>query len=138
MLLSSIRYVSYPMATIGSSSSTAGIRKGRPRSSEADRAILDAFRHELTERGFSDLRLEHVAARAGVGKATIYRRWHSKEALAVDLVLELASPLTPIAASGGTAEELAAIVSGEVRALTETRLGPVLRALLSQIALNPA
>src|SRR5256885_2061556 len=37
--------------------------KGRPRSSAADRAILEAFREVLSEKGFADLRLEHVAAR---------------------------------------------------------------------------
>jgi len=49
-------------------------RVGRPRSDEVHRRILDAARDLLTEEGFADLRLEHVAARAGVGKATIYRR----------------------------------------------------------------
>ncbi|HEY8869868.1 MAG TPA: helix-turn-helix domain-containing protein, partial [Candidatus Limnocylindrales bacterium] len=51
---------------------------GRPRSEKAHRAILDAARAELIEEGFPRFRLEHVAARAGVGKATIYRRWPSK------------------------------------------------------------
>src|SRR5437868_6752160 len=57
----------------------AGARRGRPRSDRAHRAILDAARELLIADGFADLRLEHVAARAGVGKATIYRRWHAKE-----------------------------------------------------------
>src|SRR3954451_1982926 len=137
MLPSSIRYVSYPMAAMGSSSSTAGIRKGRPRSSEADRAILDAFRHELTERGFADLRLEHVATRAGVGKATLYRRWPSKEALAEQLLAELAGPHIEVAQTGDTRGELVAAVVNPMRAVTETSFGPVIRALLSQIAINP-
>jgi AcrR family transcriptional regulator len=79
-----------------------------------------------------------VAARAGVGKATIYRRWRSKEELALDLMLELASPNIPVVETGDTGEELAAVVHNAMRALTDTEFGPVLRALLSQIALNPA
>src|SRR3954452_22738824 len=137
MLLSSIRYVSYPMTTTGNGSSTAGIRQGRPRSSQADRAILDAFRELLSERGFADLRLEHVAARAGVGKATIYRRWPSKEALAGQLLAELAAPHISIVETGDTRSELLAAVVNPMRAVTDTPFGPVIRALLSQIAVNP-
>src|SRR3954470_18002601 len=136
MLLSSIRSVSYPMSTIDSASTTAGIRKGRPRSTQADRAILDAFRELLSERGFADLRLEHVATRAGVGKATLYRRWPSKEALAEQLLAELAGPHIEVASTGNTREELLAGVVNPMRAVTETSFGPVIRALLSQIASN--
>ena len=67
------------------------------------RKILDAARELLSEEGFTDLRLEHVAARAGVGKATIYRRWGSKEALAQELLAELAAPHIAIPETGDTA-----------------------------------
>src|SRR5712691_6334503 len=62
----------------------AALRRGRPRSEEAHQAILDAARDLFIQDGFANLRLEHVAARAGVGKATIYRRWSSKEELALE------------------------------------------------------
>ncbi|HEY0581467.1 MAG TPA: TetR/AcrR family transcriptional regulator [Chloroflexota bacterium] len=111
-------------------------RGGRPRSDRAHRAILDAARELLVKDGFADLRLEHVAARAGVGKATIYRRWTSKEALALDLLMELAAPHLAIEDSGDTRGELLAAVTNAMRALTDTPFGPVIRALLSQIAIN--
>jgi AcrR family transcriptional regulator len=113
-------------------------RAGRPRSLRADRAILDAARDLIIEDGFAHLRLEHVAARAGVGKATIYRRWRSKEALALDVLLELAAPYLAVEDVGDTGAELRAAVDNAVTALTETSFGPVIRALLSQIAVNPA
>jgi AcrR family transcriptional regulator len=116
---------------------TTVARKGRPRSDEVHRRILDATRELLSEDGFSDLRLEHVAARAGVGKATIYRRWGSKEALAQELLAELAGPHIAVAVTGDTREELLAAVVNPMRAVTETAFGPVIRALLSQIAVNP-
>jgi AcrR family transcriptional regulator len=116
---------------------TAEVRKGRPRSSEVHRRILDAARELLSEGGFSDLRLEHVAARAGVGKATIYRRWGSKEALAQELLAELAGPHIAVAETGDTRTELLAAVTNPMRAVTDTPFGPVIRALLSQIAVNP-
>jgi AcrR family transcriptional regulator len=113
-------------------------RPGRPRSDRAHRAILDAFQAELIEAGFADLRLEHVAARAGVGKATIYRRWRSKEAVALELLMRLAAPHITIDDMHDTRAELLAAVTNAMRAITETHFGPVIRALLSQIAINPA
>jgi len=120
----------------GSSPSTPA-RRGRPRSDRVHRAILDAARELLSEESFADLRLEHVAARAGVGKATIYRRWDSKEALAQELLAELAAPHIAVATSNDTRTELLAAVVNPMRAITDTPFGPVIRALLSQIATNP-
>jgi AcrR family transcriptional regulator len=114
------------------------MHRGRPRSDRAHRAILDAARDLLVEGGFAGLRLEHVAARAGVGKATIYRRWPSKEALALELLLELAAPHIAVEETGDTRAELLAAVNNAIRAVTETPFGPVIRALLSEIALNPS
>ncbi|MEY2400948.1 MAG: hypothetical protein QOJ08_1059 [Ilumatobacteraceae bacterium] len=113
-------------------------RPGRPRSDKVHRAILDATRDLIVEKGFADLRLEHVAARAGVGKTTIYRRWASKEALALELLLALAAPHIAIDDSGDTREELTAAVNNAIGGLTRSAFGPVIRALLSQIANNPA
>jgi len=76
----------------GASAST-----GRPRSEEAHQAILDATLELLIEVGFSALTVEGVAQRAGVGKATIYRRWGFEEvdtgSLEVDLKETLKSYL---------------------------------------------
>lgn len=112
--------------------------RGRPRSERVSRAILEAARELLVEEGFTRLRLEHVATRAGVGKATIYRRWRSKEALALELLLGLASPHIHVFDVGDTAAELLQAVENARRALTETPFGPVIRTLLSQIAVNPS
>jgi AcrR family transcriptional regulator len=128
-----------PVPAVTSTRTTRGAtaRKGRPRSDQAHRRILDAARELLSESGFSGFRLEHVAARAGVGKATIYRRWGSKEALAQELLAELAAPHIAVADSENTREELLAAVVNPMRAVTDTPFGPVIRALLSQIAVNP-
>jgi AcrR family transcriptional regulator len=111
--------------------------RGRPRSDRAHRAILDAFLSHLIKEGFADVRLEHVAAHAGVGKATIYRRWPSKEALALELLMQLAAPHIAIEDTGDTRAELLAAVTNATQAITDTPFGPVIRALLSQIAINP-
>ena len=62
---------------------------GRPRSAEADAAILAATREALVELGWSKLTLGDVAMRAGVAKTTLYRRWSGKNELVVDAVAEL-------------------------------------------------
>jgi AcrR family transcriptional regulator len=67
---------------------------GRPRNAQADEAILDAVL-ELLGAGHSAaaISIEAVAAKAGVGKATIYRRWPNKEALLIDAVAAMKGPL---------------------------------------------
>src|SRR5687768_5687648 len=107
-------------------------RRGRPPSAQAHRAILDATRELLSEHDLPHLNLEQVAARAGVGKATIYRHWPTREALAVDLLLEMAGEITPVRDRHDTRAELIAVVEGTVRALTQSPLGHVLEALFSE------
>ena len=72
------------------SDATEARRPGRPRSPEAHAAILRAALELALEGGLRGLSMEAIAARAGVGKATIYRRWKSKEALFVEAVQQLA------------------------------------------------
>jgi len=59
---------------------------GRPRSERARQAILNSTLEFLEQRenGFANLTIEYVAARAGVGKATVYRWWPNKAALVAD------------------------------------------------------
>ncbi len=74
---------------------------GRPRSERADKAIIAATLDLLAEEGgVRGVSIEAVAARACVGKTTIYRRWPNKEALIVDALAALKEPLpTPVGES---------------------------------------
>ncbi len=65
---------------------------GRPRDPQVDRAILTATLELLGEDGFDGLSIEAVAARAGVGKTTVYRRWPSKIPLVVDALTAMKAP----------------------------------------------
>lgn len=77
---------------------------GRPRSERADRAIIDATIALLAEEGgVAGVSIEAVAARAGVGKTTIYRRWPHKEALIIDALAALKEPIPAL--SGESARE---------------------------------
>nr|WP_107422146.1 TetR/AcrR family transcriptional regulator [Streptomyces lushanensis] len=64
-------------------------RTGRPRSADADAAILAATRAALVELGWPRLTMSDVARRAGVAKTTLYRRWPGKSELVVDAVAAL-------------------------------------------------
>ena len=59
---------------------------GRPRDSGVDRAVLNATLELLAEEGYAHLTMQRVATRAGVGKASLYRRWPTKVALILDVV----------------------------------------------------
>lgn len=75
---------------------------GRPRSSASRAAILKAAYQILRERGFAGFTVEGVAARAGAGKATIYRWWQTKGTLAIEAFLLAIAPrmdAVPVTAS---------------------------------------
>jgi AcrR family transcriptional regulator len=89
----------------------------RRRSEKSRTAIVTATRELLLERGFDGLTIEAVAARAGVGKQTIYRWWPSRPALVADVMLEDADK---ILASVDHTDDLAADLVAWVRKLTAT------------------
>jgi len=72
---------------------------GRKRSPEKHAAILTAAADLVAEMGYERVSMEGIAARAGVGKMTVYRRWPSKAALYVDVYADL---VPPEALAGGT------------------------------------
>ena len=87
------------------------VRKpGRPRDERADRAIVAATLDLLVEDGFHALSVEAVAARAGVGKTTIYRRWPGKRELVADSLAELNTDLPELPPAGPTRERLLALM----------------------------
>jgi AcrR family transcriptional regulator len=78
----------------GAGQAGEGRRPGRPRSEQAEQAIIDAALELFGERGVEGVCVEAVAARAGVGKATIYRRWPSKEELLMAALGSMKAPMS--------------------------------------------
>ena len=108
---------------------------GRPRSERSEQAILDAAMDLLVERGYRGFTMDEVVARASVSKATIYRRWPSKELLAVAAVDRLPE-LTPVD-KGGIEEEIASIVMEFAGLVRSTALGAVWPTLIGERGSNP-
>jgi AcrR family transcriptional regulator len=107
---------------------------GRPRSEEAHQAILDATLELLAEVGFSALTVEGVASRAGVGKATIYRRWASKLPLVVEAFGGL--PALEDADTGSLERDLKTMLRAYLELFHKTPLGTVLPSLAGERAHN--
>jgi AcrR family transcriptional regulator len=92
-------------------------RPGRPRSAEAEQAILGAALGLAAEVGLTRMTIEGVAARAGVGKATIYRRWDSKEALFADALRSVAADMELPVDTGSFRGDWLAIIGREFERL---------------------
>lgn len=80
-------------------------RAGRPRSDRSRKAILDATRRLLSHMPMSEMSIEAIARKAGVGKTTVYRWWPGKAAVAMEAFLEQPGiqnivPTTATAAEG--------------------------------------
>lgn len=95
--------------------------RGRPRSPETRAKILKAAYEMLNEVGFMDLTIEGVAARAEVGKPTIYRRWKSKSALAIDAFLEAVNPELAFPDTGVASEDFREQMQKLVRLMNSPR-----------------
>jgi AcrR family transcriptional regulator len=121
---------------VGQAAETGHRRPGRPRSERADRAIIDAALELYAETGPEGLCIEKVAARAGVGKATIYRRWPGKEDLLLDAIASLKAPL-PEPAGRSVREDLVALLGAIRDAVADPRRAREFALLLGEGAKYP-
>jgi AcrR family transcriptional regulator len=105
--------------------------RGRPRSPEADAAILEAAVAVFAEVGLEGLTMEGVAARAGVGKNTLYRRYANKLELVVTAVRRFTRVGSPPPDTGTTEGDVRAVVDDLVAIVTETPMGRTLPILVA-------
>lgn len=122
-----------PPAAPAAAPPCAAPRRGRPRSEAAEQAIFDAVERLMMEgSGLADLTIEGIAQAAGVGKATIYRRWPNKEALLVDAVVRLEDP-EPELSGRSAREDLVEVLEYMRRRGLAKRSHWVLMAVFSQL-----
>ena len=112
-------------------------RRGRPRNPEADRAIIEATLELVAEEGIGALSVESVAVRAGVGKATIYRRWPSKEALVLDALTSLNDELPPVPTAGSLRDRMVEMVDAIRCKSMDTVSGRIMPRMLSYGVCHP-
>jgi AcrR family transcriptional regulator len=125
-------------ASRNQATSTPGVlrARGRPRDIGRDVAILDATLWVLTELGYEQMSVEAVAARAGVSKATIYRRHPNKAALVVAAVEQRVAATPPVITSRHLRDGLLEIVSWLAQQVAEQEIG-LLGALFAGMRSDP-
>jgi AcrR family transcriptional regulator len=96
-------------------------RSGRPRSIHSHQAMLRATLALLAEVGFDRLSIDAIAARAGVGKTTIYRRYASKEELVADAIESVREEMV-IPDTGNLSDDIEALIQNAAQ-ITLTPLG---------------
>jgi AcrR family transcriptional regulator len=111
--------------------------RGRPLSDATERAILQATTGLLAERGLSAMTIEEVAARAHVGKASIYRRWSSKGTLAFDAFVTDFLERQPLPDTGNLRGDLLGLLRAWVRAVRQPVTGRTLRGLVGEVQRDP-
>lgn len=104
---------------------------GRPRSPAVTGSILRAARELVEEQNFDNLTAEAVAARAGVGKAAIYRRWPNVWAVVVDAFLDDVSNVAPITERSTARESFRASMKSLAKAY-RNRTGRLLCAVVGR------
>ena len=109
---------------------------GRPRRALARKAIVDATLGLLAEGGFQAATIEAIAARAGVGRNTIYRRWASKELLIADALRELTSELD-VHEGDDIQAQLLEWIREFVSVFVDPLFGRILPAVLGELQSNP-
>ncbi len=104
-------------------------KRGRPRSGEIDQAVLTAAIEIVGEVGINKMSMDELARRADVAKASIYRRWSSKEALVLEALRSAMSPIDDID-TGTLRGDLAAFVHELVARFSGSSMNDVLPHLI--------
>jgi AcrR family transcriptional regulator len=121
---------------MGTVTRTERPRPGRPREARADRAILSAALGLMAERGVPELRMDDVAARAGVGKAAIYRRYRSKDELVAAAVAALVSEIA-VPDTGSTRGDLLALMRDAVEVYSDSVAAGAMPSLVEAMSRSP-
>ena len=109
---------------------------GRPRDPRVDAAIVDATLQLLAEGGYSALTMEAVATLAGVGKATLYRRYAGKEQLVIDALATMSEP-AEVVQGASVRDELVARLEAVRRKSDSSLAGKIFPRLVSASAESP-
>lgn len=128
------------MTTDAQHNASRRTRNERPggRSARVKAAVLASVLDELIESGYAGLTVERVAARAGVHKATIYRRWPAKEDLIADALLAQTGRTVPMPDTGSVRDDLRQLAYAVIANITSPQGEGLVRTLVSDAARVPA
>lgn len=101
-------------------------------------ALTSAFFEELAAVGYGRLSIEAVARRAGAGKAAVYRRWPSKQAMAADLITKVAVAAAETPDTGTLRGDLRAYLGAAADGLRHPLASKIIPDLLAEAGREPA
>ena len=110
---------------------TAIKTRGRPRSEEVDSGILESVLDALAQGGVSAVRIERIAANAGVSKASIYRRFESKEELIIAAIAHMRQQSPQVPETGTARKRLLALLTNMRANMSRSRDARVMMAVIS-------
>jgi AcrR family transcriptional regulator len=119
-----------------SDTTTERRRPGRPRSAAADSAILQATLELLLDTGYRGLTMEQVREKAGVGKATLYRRYGSKQELVTAVVRHLNQDI-PLPDKGNVRDDILAVAGSVLAAAARVGAATFMPRMLAESAGDP-
>ena len=114
-------------------------RNSRPRvlQGRVTAAITAAFFEELAEVGYGQLSVDSIVRRAGVGKAAVYRRWPTKDAMAVALISQVAVRGDQVPDTGALRGDLVALLSQMSTALSHPLASRIIPAVVAEAGRDP-
>jgi AcrR family transcriptional regulator len=119
----------------GPSEERGRTRRGRSRDPEVDEAILTAAMDLLAEIGYARLTMDQVAARARVGKASLYLRWANKVALVAEALQQHSAVVPNVPDTGSLREDMRAFLRALLRSKTAAQRA--VAAVTGEVASNP-
>ena len=110
--------------------------RGRPTSDSVDRALAEAALEEFIARGYHAMSMESVAARAGVSKVSLYRRWKSKTAVTAE-VFRLLSGTKPVEDKGSLEADICSLLQQSIGSRTVKSDAKMLMRTMGEISGSP-
>lgn len=110
---------------------------GRPRRADVEPAVRSAVLDLLAEVGYGATTIDAVAARAGVGKPAIYRRWADKPALVADAFERALADVNPTAPDGDVGAAVLGVLTNTAHLVHDTPFGAALAAVVGELGHEP-
>ena len=112
------------------------VSRGRPRSDSVDRALAEAALEEFVGRGYHAMSIESIAARAGVSKVSLYRRWNSKLAIATEVLQFLNKTITPVGDHGSFEADTRALLNESIGSRSAKTAANIVMRMMGEISVN--
>jgi AcrR family transcriptional regulator len=110
--------------------------RGRPIDEAIDRVLIESARDEFNERGYHAMSMESIAARAGVSKVSLYRRWTSKSAVVAELFGLMAED-SPTEDHGSLEADIRALLGRLMGSIDSASAGKIVMRTVGEISGDP-